>query len=87
MKQDQTQSLSLDLALHKLIDRVESLEQEKAERAEDIKDVFTEAKGAGYDVGIMRAVIRRRKMDPAAREEMDATMSFYEKALGMWSPD
>jgi uncharacterized protein (UPF0335 family) len=64
--------------LRSIVDRIEKLEEEKAATAADIKDVFAEAKGNGYDVKTLRTLIRRRKMDAAEREEQDALLETYE---------
>ena len=68
--------------LKSLIQRIEKLEEEKANIANDIKEVFSEAKSAGYDVKILRQVIRIRKMDKADRDEMDEVLELYLNALG-----
>lgn len=64
--------------LQRYVARIEALEQEKAERAEDIKEVYVEVKSKGFDVKIVRELIKRRKMDPADREEHDEMLSVYE---------
>lgn len=66
-----------------LIERVERLEEEKQGIAADVKDVFAEAKAVGYDVKIMKQVIRLRKMQPDDRREMEAILDLYKSALGM----
>jgi len=68
--------------LKSIIDRVERLEQEKAEVAEQIKEVFAEAKGNGFDVKILRKVVRIRKQDRAKRMEEDAILDLYLSAIG-----
>jgi uncharacterized protein (UPF0335 family) len=68
--------------LKSLIQRIEKLEEEKANIANDIKEVYSEAKSAGYDVKILRQVIRIRKMDKADRDEMDELLELYLSALG-----
>ena len=68
--------------LKSIIERIERLEQEKSEIAEQIKEVFAEAKGEGYDVKILRKVIRIRKQDKAKRQEEDAILDLYLSALG-----
>ncbi len=68
--------------LKSLIQRIEKLEEEKANIANDIKEVYSEAKSAGYDVKILRQVIRIRKMDKADRDEMDELLDLYLSALG-----
>ena len=72
-----------DDRLRLLIERVERLEEEKAAIADDIKDVFLEAKAVGYDVKIMKQVIRLRKMQPDDRREMETILDLYKSALGM----
>jgi uncharacterized protein (UPF0335 family) len=69
--------------LQSLIERIERLEEEKAALAGDIKDVFAEAKGHGFDVKILRQVLRLRKMDKADRQEQEAMLDLYLNALGM----
>ena len=68
--------------LKSIIERVERLEIEKAEVAEQIKEVFAEAKGNGFDVKILRKVIRIRKQDRAKRMEEDAILDLYLSAIG-----
>ena len=72
-----------DDRLRLLIERVERLEEEKAAIADDIKDVFLEAKAVGYDAKIMKQVIRLRKMQPDDRREMETILDLYKSALGM----
>ena len=69
--------------LNTFIDRIERLEEEKRELATDIREVFAEAKGAGFDVKVMRQVLRLRKMDPADRAETEFLRDEYKKLLGM----
>jgi uncharacterized protein (UPF0335 family) len=66
-----------------LIERVERLEDEKKGVADDIKDVYSEAKAFGFDAKIMREIIRLRKMSKDDRAEMEAILETYKKALGM----
>lgn len=68
--------------LRSIIERVERLEQEKAEIAEQIKEVFAEAKGNGFDVKVLRKVIRIRKQDRAKRMEEEAILDLYLSAIG-----
>lgn len=68
--------------LRSFIERVERLEEDKAAIMNDIKEVFAEAKGEGYDVKTLRQVIRLRKMDRADRQEMEAMLELYLSALG-----
>jgi uncharacterized protein (UPF0335 family) len=68
--------------LKSIIERIERLEVEKAELAEQIKEVFAEAKGNGFDVKILRKVVRLRKQDRAKRQEEDAILDLYLAALG-----
>lgn len=69
--------------LKSIIGRVEKLEEEKAGIAADIRDVFAEAKGNGFDVKAIRTIIKMRKMDAHEREEQDAVLDTYLHALGM----
>jgi uncharacterized protein (UPF0335 family) len=68
--------------LKSVIDRVERLEVEKAEIADQIKEVYAEAKGNGFDVKIVRKVVRLRKISRAARQEEEAITDLYLSAIG-----
>lgn len=68
--------------LRSIIERVERLEEDKASIATDIKEVFAEAKGEGYDVKTLRKVVRIRKQDKAKRQEEEAILDLYLSALG-----
>ena len=72
-----------DDRLRLLIERVERLEEEKKGIGDDIKDVYLEAKAVGYDVKIMRQIVRLRKMQPDDRKEMEAILDLYKAALGL----
>lgn len=76
-------SSATDDRLRLLIERIERLEEEKKGIADDIRDVYAEAKAVGYDSKIMREVIRLRKMNPDDRAERDAILETYRCALGM----
>jgi len=69
--------------LRLLIERIERLEEEKKAMADDIRDVYAEAKARGYDAKAMRAVVRLRKMETNARQEAEAILDTYKAALGM----
>lgn len=69
--------------LRQFIERVERLEQEKAELAEQVKEVMSEAKGRGYDTKVMRKVIALRKRDKNDIAEEEAILDMYKEALGM----
>jgi len=69
--------------LRSFVERIERLEEEKKGIADDIRDVFAEAKGQGFDTKIMRQVIRLRKKDTAERQEEEALLDLYLHALGM----
>ncbi len=71
--------------LKSLVERVERLEEEKAALSNDLKEVYAEAKGQGFDTKIMRQVVRLRKMESHEREERDALLDLYMSALGMAS--
>ena len=74
--------LSADHLLQ-FIERIERLEEEKQNIAEDIKNVFAEAKGSGFDVKTMREVIKIRKMDSSELEEKEYLLDTYKRALGL----
>ena len=69
--------------LRSIIERVERLEEEKRTLSSDIKDIMAEAKSAGFDVKVIRQVIRLRKQEPAEVEEQETLMDLYRRALGM----
>ena len=69
--------------LRSFIDRIERLEEEKMALAADIREVYSEAKGAGFDVRVMRQLIRLRKLDKDDRTQMEEILSVYERALDM----
>jgi uncharacterized protein (UPF0335 family) len=71
--------------LRLFIERIERLEEEKKGIADDVKEVYAEAKANGYDTKTMRAVVRLRKMETHARQEADALLETYRAALGMES--
>ncbi len=72
-----------DDRLRLLIERIERLEEEKKGIGDDIRDVYAEAKGVGYDAKIMRKVIALRKMQPDDRREMETILDLYKAALGL----
>lgn len=69
--------------LRSLIERIERLEEEKRATSEDIKEVYAEAKGGGFDAKIMRQIVRIRKMDANELDEQEALLDTYMSALGM----
>jgi uncharacterized protein (UPF0335 family) len=69
--------------LRLFIERIERLEEEKKGIADDIRDVYSEAKATGYDPKIMRMVVRLRKMESHTRQEQDAILETYRSALGL----
>ena len=68
--------------LKSLIERIERLEEDKAAVASDLKEVYAEAKGEGFDVKIVRKVVRLRKQDAAQRQEEEALIDLYISAIG-----
>jgi uncharacterized protein (UPF0335 family) len=69
--------------LRSFVERIERLEEEKKGIVDDIRDVFAEAKGQGFDSKIMRQVIKLRRKDAAERQEEEALLDLYMNALGM----
>lgn len=69
--------------LRTIIERIERLEEEKMALSDDIREVYSEAKGAGFDVKVIRQVVRLRKMDATDRSEMEQILDVYKRALGM----
>ncbi len=72
-----------DQQLRLLVERIERLEEEKKGIADDIRDVFNEAKSQGYDPKIMRQIVRLRKLPVHDRKEMEAILEVYKSALGI----
>ena len=71
--------------LRAFIERIERMEEEKRAIADDIKEIYAEAKGNGFDTKVLRQVVRVRKMDRAERMEQEALLDLYLAALGMQS--
>ncbi|MCB8873834.1 DUF2312 domain-containing protein [Acidisoma silvae] len=69
--------------LRSIIERIERLEEERKALASDIKDIYAEAKSAGFDVAVLRQLIRIRKQEPAEVEEQETLLDVYRRALGM----
>jgi len=69
--------------LRSIVDRIEHLEEERAALAGDIKDIYAEAKSAGFDIKVLRQLIRVRKSEPAEVEEQETLLDVYRRALGM----
>ncbi len=77
-----TQSVAAD-QLKSFIERIERLEEEKAGIAGDIKEIYSEAKGNGFDTKVLRKIVAMRKRDYAERREEEAILELYMQALGM----
>lgn len=69
--------------LNNFIDRIERLEEEKKGLLADIREIYSEAKGQGFDVKVMRQIIKLRKMDPADRQEQSFLLDEYKKLVGI----
>jgi uncharacterized protein (UPF0335 family) len=69
--------------LRSIIERIERLEEERKALGSDIKDIYSEAKSAGFDVKVLRQLIRVRKQEPADVEEQETLLDVYRRALGM----
>jgi uncharacterized protein (UPF0335 family) len=69
--------------LRSLVERIERLEEERKALANDIKDIYAEAKSAGFDVKVLRQLIRLRRQEPADVEEQESLLDVYRRALGM----
>ena len=69
--------------LKSLIERIERLEEERAALSGDVREVYSEAKGFGFDTRVIRQVVRLRKLDRADRQEQEAILDLYLSALGM----
>lgn len=81
---DEVKTVSADAGkLSSFIERIERLEEERRELGADIREIFAEAKGNGYDVKVMRQILRLRKMTPADRAEAEYLRDEYKKLLGI----
>ena len=69
--------------LRLFIERIETLEEEKKGIADDIRDVYAEAKSQGYDAKVMRQIVRLRRMDRHSRIEMETVLDLYKAAVGL----
>ncbi|HUA77092.1 MAG TPA: DUF2312 domain-containing protein [Acetobacteraceae bacterium] len=69
--------------LRSLVERIERLEEERKALGADIRDVYTEAKSAGFDTKVMRQLIRLRRQEPQVIEEQETLLDLYRRALGM----
>ena len=69
--------------LRSVVERIERLEEEKAAMAADIREVYSEAKGAGFDAAVLRQVVRLRKMDNAERRQREELLDLYKRALDL----
>ena len=69
--------------LRGIVERIERLEEERKALGSDIKDVFSEAKSAGFDIKVLRQLIRLRKQEPAEVEEQETLLDVYRRAIGM----
>jgi uncharacterized protein (UPF0335 family) len=69
--------------LKSIIERIERLEEEKKTISDDVRDVYTEAKGNGFDVKALRTIVRMRKQDANERQEQETILEMYMQALGM----
>lgn len=78
-----TDNVTADGRIRSFVERVERLEEEKKTIQDDIKDVYSEAKGEGFDTKVLRRVISIRKQDQNERQEQEAVLDLYLQALGM----
>ena len=69
--------------LKSYIERIERLEEEKAALTGDIRDIYAEAKGTGFDAKVMRQIVRLRRMDSADRREQEELLDLYKRAIGL----
>jgi uncharacterized protein (UPF0335 family) len=69
--------------LRSIVERIERLEEERKALASDIKDIYSEAKSAGFDIKVLRQLIRIRKQEAAEVEEQETMLDIYRRALGM----
>jgi uncharacterized protein (UPF0335 family) len=81
-EQDNVQAVAAG-QLRSIIERIERLEEDKKQISDDIKDVYAEAKGTGFDNKAIRSIVRLRKKEATEREEEEAILDLYKAALGM----
>lgn len=81
-KEDIAHRFAKDM-LKAIVERIERLEEEKKTISDDIRDVYAEAKGNGFDVKALRTIVKMRKQDATAREEQEEILESYMQALGM----
>jgi uncharacterized protein (UPF0335 family) len=84
LKNDANQAHVTGKRLKLFIERIERLEEEKKGLASDIRDVYAEAKGTGFDAKIMRKIVALRKLPDQARTEQDELLDLYKSAIGMY---
>ncbi len=82
MSQDEVQAVAAG-QLRAFIERIERLEEDKKQVSEDIRDVYAELKGTGFDPKAVRTLVRLRKKEASEREEEEAILDLYKAALGM----
>ncbi len=83
MEQDSPSTSFAKDQLKAIIERIERLEEEKKTISDDIRDVYAEAKGNGFDVKALRTIVRLRKQDANERQEQETILETYMQALGM----
>jgi uncharacterized protein (UPF0335 family) len=69
--------------LRSFIERIEKLEEEKAALTADLREIYAEAKGGGFDTKVMRQIVRLRKMDATELQELEALLDLYKQAIGL----
>jgi uncharacterized protein (UPF0335 family) len=79
---ESTESVAQD-QIRAIVERIERMEEEKRAIADDIKEIYAEAKGNGFDTKVLRQIVRIRKMDHSDRMEQEALLELYMTALGM----
>jgi uncharacterized protein (UPF0335 family) len=84
LKEDEAQATKFAKdQLKSIIERIERLEEEKKAISDDIRDVYAESKGNGFDVKVLRMIVRMRKQDANERQEQETILETYMQALGM----
>ncbi|UMM63113.1 DUF2312 domain-containing protein [Aristophania vespae] len=83
MSTDQTAGGIAADRLRSIIERIERLEEEKKALSGDISDIFAEAKSAGFDIKVIKRIIKERKLEPSEVEEQETLLDIYRRALGM----
>lgn len=83
MEENKIEKVFDKIKLTQFIERIERIEEERSELAKDVREIFSQAKGDGFDVKVMRQILKLRKMNPADRSENEFLRDEYKKLVGI----